>query len=57
VRYTDGRAFSYIRQKPVDEAFKLPADALGDGLRTDFADGILYIAIPRRLALATASAG
>ena len=33
---------------PVDP---LPADALGDGLRTDFADGILYVAIPRRMAL------
>src|SRR4051812_6434741 len=27
-RYTDGRAFSYVRQKAVDERFHLPADAL-----------------------------
>lgn len=49
-RYTDGKAFSYVRQKPVDERFVLPADALREGLRTDFADGILYVAIPRRAA-------
>ncbi len=51
VRYTDGKAFSYVRQKQVDERFTLPADALGDGMRTDFVDGVLYAAIPRRLAI------
>ena len=50
-RYTDGNAFSYVRQKQVDERFTLPADALHEGLRTDFVDGVLYVAIPRRMAL------
>jgi HSP20 family molecular chaperone IbpA len=53
-RYHDGQsgAFTYVRQKTVEERFHLPVDALADGLRTDFADGILYVAIPRRMALA-----
>lgn len=54
VRYTDGKAFSYVRQKTVDERFTLPADAMGEGLRTDFADGIFYVAIPRRMMVAAA---
>jgi hypothetical protein len=48
VRYTDGKLFGYVRQRPVDETFTLPADAAPEAAVAAMRSGVLCISIPRR---------
>lgn len=48
VRFSDGRSFGYVRERPVDQTFVLPPDAAGERVECALQpSGMLLVSIPR----------